>query len=219
MKASVLIGQAAELLQDVSNVTWTEPQLLAWLSEAQRAVCIARPDASVTVAHQKLVPGVRQSVTGNKVLDVTMNTDSDGKPTGPAVRLVERRTRNANWMMATPDDEVREYMIDDRDPAGFLVYPPVNDYETDPSLPEVWVEVVQAVTPAEVSDANSDIAIKDIYSPALLEWMLYRALGRDSEDTPAMNRSQSHLQAFYGVLDVKMQVDDAASPKQEAHVR
>ena len=79
--ASNIIAQASELAQDEDNVTWTSPQALEWLNDAQRAVCLLRPDASVLNHSVQLIPGTRQEITGRRLVSISRNmgVDETGK--------------------------------------------------------------------------------------------------------------------------------------------
>ncbi len=210
LTASSLIAQASELLQDEDNITWSTAQGLEWLNDAQRALAIARPDASIETKAIRLVSGTRQTIDGHRLMSVIRNMGSNGTVPGRAIRRVDRETRdawNVDWHTDTASAVVDEYMFDDRTPKEFLVYPPVTTNST------VWAEIIQSVVPAAVADITAAITVEDLWAPALIEWICFRFTERDSEETPDIMRQNTHFQRFRDILGVKTNIDMLYSPK------
>ena len=214
--ASTLIAQASEVAQDESNVVWTAAQALRWLNDAQRSVAIVRPDASVNTHSIQLTAGTtKQTISGRRLMSVVRNMGSDGNTPGRAIRLVERAAKDEfepNWHQATPSIEIIEYIFDSRTPKEFYVSPPAH------ASTDVYIEVCEAVNPAEVDDEANAITLDDIYSPVMVEWIVYRFFSRDSEETPNIQRAASHFQQFFAMLGAKMNPDMAVNPKVRAHL-
>ena len=214
--ASTLIGQASELLQDVNNVQWEVPQLLAWLNDAQRVVALVRPDASVEVISHLLDPGTRQSIAGHRLISVIRNMGSDGLTPGRGIRLVERGLKDdfdPDWHTTASDDVVTEWLFDARVPREFYVYPPVT------VSGDVYVELAQAISPANIPNTASAITLEDNYAPALVEWVTYRGLDREGEETPDAIRAATHFKNFFDMLGVKTNIDMAINPKIREHLK
>jgi len=213
--ASEVIAQASETAQDESNVVWTTAQALEWLNDAQRTIAIVRPDASSLNHSITLVAGTKQSITGLRLLSCIRNMGIDGVTPGRAIRLVERGVKDEfdpDWHTEATSTEVLEYVFDARTPKQFYVSPPI------PASPVVQIEVSEAVNPAAVTAVGNTITLDDIYAPAMLEWIVYRFFSRDSEENPNIQRAISHFQAFFNVLQAKLQVDMAINPKVRAHL-
>lgn len=212
--ASVIIDAAHELAQDEApdeaDQTWTTTQALHWLNEGQLAICSLKPDAK-TINHAiQLAPGTKQMITGRQLLSVIRNMGNDGTTPGRAIRLVDRGIKDESdpdWHSATVATVVKEYVMDDDDEQNFYVSPPVHA-----STP-VYAEVLEALNPTNVPDTTAPIDIDDIYAPPLIEWIMYRFFGRDSEVTPNFVRANNYLQNFYNLLQVKAKVDRTYSPK------
>lgn len=216
MLASEVIAPVAEVLQDQSNVTWTQAQLLNWLNDAQRTVALVRPDASAITGNITLQSGTKQALPtkGLRLLAVIRNMGKDGSTPGPVVRLVDRNTLDTatpNWHSAKGATLIREYVIDDRDPMTFWVSPPSDG--------KGKIEATYAVSPQKITTISDDVSIPSNYVPALIEWMLYRCFSRDSEQTPNYARAAGHFQAFFQLLGTKTQADLAVSPKVREHLR
>lgn len=195
--ASAIFAGCAELMEDDSNVTYLAADFLRWLNEGQRAVCIVQPEAYAVRGIITLTAGgVRHTASDSDVraiLEVYRNTNSGGTNAGRAVIQCDRQTLdeyNPNWQSVDATTEIKNWWIDERDPTTFWSYPPAHG-----STP-CYVEALLAKTPADVAAIGDAITLDDIYQPALTEWVMHRFTGRDSEDTPNVQRSQMHLQKF-----------------------
>lgn len=213
--ASALIAQASELVQDENNVVWTQPEALGWVNDAQRAIVSIRPDSSILNQSITLVPGTKQSITGLRLMSCVRNMGTDGLTPGRAIRLVERGIKDEfepDWHTETAAIAVKEYVFDARTPKEFYVSPPVH------ATTVVQIEVSESINPAAIALVGDAITLDDIYSPSIIEWVLYRFLSRDSEETPSLQRAASHFQQFFGLLGAKLNPDMAINPKVKAHL-
>ena len=57
-----IIGKAQIILQDESAVRWTTTELLSWLNDGQREVCLLKPSVSATNQSVTMVAGTKQSI-------------------------------------------------------------------------------------------------------------------------------------------------------------
>lgn len=213
MLVSTITDRVAEILQDVGHVTWTAPQLIGLVNDALRSLVLVRADASSVTASIQLAPGTRQALSATadlRFIKLTRNTGPDGQTAGRAIRQGDMAALDAfspDWHVATANVVVREYMFDESRPREFWVNPPV--HATTP----VWAEAVKSVLPTEVNDGTDTLPVDAIYAPALIEWVLYRAFSRDSEETPNWQRAARHFVAFFNLLQVKQVADMAINPK------
>lgn len=207
--AGEIVVQCQELAQDESGDIWTAAEGVAWVNDAQRAIAIARIDASVSRGSMQLVPGIKQSITGRRLVAVHYNLGSDGATVGLPVRLIERGIKDESdplWTTETAATQIFEYMYDEDNPKNFDVSPPVH------ASTQVHIEVTQGVDPTDCADLNSTIDLDDIYVPAIIEWVMYRFFGRDSEETPNHQRAISYFGNFFHLLGVKIKSDMFSSP-------
>jgi len=214
--ASEIIESASEIAQDEANVVWGTGQALRWVNDAQRAVALNRPDASVSTIVNQLEPGTRQRIINRRILSVIRNMGNDGLTPGYAPRLVERGMLdefNPNWHAESPGEIVFEYIWDKRDPRTYYVNPPVT------SLDDVYLELVVAVDPPPLQTLADNIVIDDSYGPCLTEWVCYRFFARDAEEVPDAQRAAAHFQRFFQILGIKTQADQAVSPKLREHLK
>lgn len=201
---------ALDVTKDIDGDVWTDEKLLRYINEGQKTICIIRPDASVEVAVIALVAGVRQEITGRRLIKVlNSNTAANGSSPVSSPHVVEfddfMRTYGG-WMNDTSGtDVIDEYAYDERDPSRFYITPGSDGINR-------YAEVVQATVPADLAAMTDPISISDIYAPALAEWALYRAFGQDSEYTPNYQRALNHLKNLYSMLGKKGPPDLITSP-------
>ena len=213
--AGELIIQCQELAQDGNGDIWTSGEGLAWLNDAQRAVALVRVDASVTRGSIQLAPGIKQTIAGRRLIAIHYNLGSDGLTIGVPVRLIERGIKDESdpeWTMETAGTAVYEYMYDGDNPKDFDVSPPVH------AVTEVHLEVTQGVNPTDCADITSVITLEDSYAPAMIEWIMYRFFGRDSEETPNHQRAISYFRSYFTILDVKIKSDMMVNPHARTHL-
>ncbi len=212
--ASTIVASARTLLQDASGVRWTDAELLGYLNEGQGAVVVLKPTAYVKVAVVELVAGTRQQIPddGEQLIDVTRNLGTNGTTPGRAIRIVDRGLMDAadiNWHAADPSAETRNYMYELTAPKYYMVSPP------QPASARGHVEIVYgAIPPAVALDGN--IALADSYRGALLDYVLSRALQKETEVTAGTNKPLMHRTAFISSVTGKALGEVATNPNATA---
>ncbi len=212
LQASYIIGRARTLLVDESAVRFSDSELLGWVNDGQREIVVLRPDANQVVANVVLVAGTRQSIPadGYQLVEVYRNMGTGTTP-GRAVRKVEREYMDSAmpaWHAATPENDVHHYMYDPRTPRTFFVYPPAVGGRA--------VEVAYSAAPALLPEASSVIGIGDSYANALLDYVMYRAMAKDSEHPANAQRAVAYRQAFENSLGLKAQADSGQVAQADA---
>lgn len=205
-----LVNQAAKSLMDESFVHWTQEDLLAWLNCAQNEVAVHKPESSQKTVSLELSAGsTKQSLPsdGNLLMSVVRNMGADGNTPGAAIRYTTRDVLDAqrpNWHSdANTIGVVQLYTYDIRSPKQFYVYP---------KAPSSWnVEITYGAKPTECV-LGGNITIDDSYSNALVDYMLYRAHGRDAEYGGNAALATAHYQAFATAVGLKTQGEATRSP-------
>jgi len=211
-----LLARASEVVQDDDHITWTSDQFLEWINDAQRATVLVKPDSNVSTGSVQLVAGTLQSISGIRLQSVIRNMGSDGLTPGNAIRLVQRGIKDEadpSWHTDTASLTILEYIYDDRDPKHYYVSPP-----PDTVAANVYVEISQVVEPTALSAITDTIDLEDIYTPAMLEWILYRAFSREAEEVQDVSRAAAHVERFFALNDKKMNMDMIISPKVRAQL-
>jgi len=204
--ALTIMERAARTLQDPDYVRWTKPEMLEWLSEAQRA--IARTPGAYSITRVvNLVEGTKQTIPsdGWSLVTVTRNFD-DERPLSP-VRLVTRSLLDAcvpYWHMAPESPLVQNYTYDDRYPTEFFVYPP-NDGEGH-------VEIVYMGIPPELTTASDEIVLDDTFIPSLINYVLYRAITKESDYSSGIQSAQQFFAAYQSELAAALEARGRTTP-------
>ena len=86
-----IITKVTTLLQDSTNIRWTQSELLDWLNDGQREIVMYKPNACVKNVDVTLVAGTKQTLPadGISMIDSPRNTN------GNAVRVTNRQVLNA----------------------------------------------------------------------------------------------------------------------------
>ena len=205
MLASVIIDRARTTLIDPDAVTWSDDELLDYLSAAQRAICQIKTDAYTIKDFIPLVSGVSQELPDNglQLLDVYRNAS------GTTINQVGRELlNNANrqWVSATPDADVDEFMTDERDPRRFMVSPPNNGSGS--------IEVLYGAIPPELTGTGGSIVVKDTYDMALWAMTVSQALAKNGKRQD-LSKSQQFMQLFFQLVTGRTQSQRLYAPKLE----
>lgn len=195
--AQSIIDKAEIILQDTTNVRWPENELLGWLNDAQREIVLQKPDSYAQNESMSLESGTKQTIpsSGIQLLDVTRNMGTDGSTAGNVVRLIDRRIlddQNSDWHSESQSDSIQHYCFDDRDPKTFYVYPPADG--------TTQLEIVYSSAPTDVSAIEDTITLDDIYSNAILDYILYRAYQKDAGYAANNQRAITAYKSFLASL-------------------
>lgn len=196
--ANDIITRVRELLVDPgTSPRWTDAELLRHLSDGQRAIARAEPTAVQKVAVVQLDEGTRQSLPddGESLLTVIRNMGTTGTSPGRAVRIIRRDIiddQNPNWHADAKVTAVYNYIYDPTDPAAFFVYPPSNG--------NGYVEISYCYHPPEIDALSDALSVTDLYVTPLTDYVMFRALQKDSDFAAGIQRAQLHFQAFVTFL-------------------
>jgi hypothetical protein len=212
MLASVVIGKATAILQDVGDVRASASEKLGWFNSAQRLVVMIRPDAKTSRGLITLVEGAHQSIpaAGLRLIKLVRNE------TGRAVSLISEEQLNdfdPSWYAATAKDAVKHYLFDPLEPKAFDVYPPI---QANKKVLGVW-----SVLPADVANTNDPISLDDIYEMPLVHLTCYCAYLKDGQEPNNQALARMHLDAAVLMLTGKTNADERTDPasSQPAKVR
>ncbi len=192
--AGNIITKAQIILQDSGGVRWTTDELLGWLNDGQREIATYKPDASVGNVSFTPEAGTKQTLPadGLTLIGVT-RTMGNGSTPGSAIRLVDKRILDdqiTNWHALAPVDAPTHYCFDPRDQKVFYVYPPSTGGAS------AQFEIIYAKAPDDVADISSAISVDDIYSNALMDYILFRAYSKDVDYAADDGRARSHYEKF-----------------------
>ena len=210
-----IISRVGAALNDASNTRWPAPELLEYISDAQRAAVKYQPQIGATTVSHPLVAGTRQTipVDGYILIDVTRNMGAPGNVPGGAIHMVNKGHLDRwkrDWHTETAAEAV-VYTYDIRNRLTFYVSPAV--------MPPHQVEIVYAKIPAEIANAAAMLEIPDIYQPAVLAYTLFRAIAKDiSAEGQSMSRAEGYWKQFLTAIGAETEADVRIHPMSETHI-
>lgn len=201
-----LINQVNDQLVDDGFTRWPKDKLLDYFNDAQRTVCLIRPDAFIKEDSFACVAGTKQTLPddGSRLVDVRMNA------AGYAVVNRQRREITElypTWYGTTGEDQPEAFIYDEREPKTFFLFPGVSVglvveiiYSAAPPIHEI-----SSLDPADKADLDN------MYSTAITEFMMYKAHSKDFEHSEQAKAAQ-HYQMFAAILGNKTESDSDMTP-------
>jgi hypothetical protein len=206
--AKTIIDKASVILSDITATRWTTAELLGWLNDGQSEICALVPNANPVTSTVALVAGTKQSAPTDAlyVNGFIRNMGVGGTTPGGVIRQVTRNFLNSfivGWANATTSTTVTHIAYDPADSnLDYYVYPP------QPATGMSSIELVYSKVPDIIPSTGSPvITIRDIYANALLDYVLYRAFGKDSEYGNQSDRSQTHYKMFSNAIGIKYTIE------------
>lgn len=193
---SSLTSKASTMLNDAGQVRWTEAELLGWINLGLKEVVTFDPPAHTkTVAHA-LVAGAAQTLPSEALtlINITRNLAADGITPGRQIRRCDKSSLDAmfpNWEQEPKKSYTSNWMYDPRDPLSFDVSPPV--------LAGTKIEVTYSYHPADVT-AGEPMPISEKYIGALLDYIMYKSLAKETEQPESAKRAAAHFSAFTSAI-------------------
>lgn len=195
-----LLRRFQNLMMDAKMIRWSQTEAVDWINDAAGEIVLRRPAARAVTEIVDLVAGTYQTCSQDsaQLLDVTRNVTVDGRP-GKSIRICDRQQIDD----AEPDwhtkrsGPTRHYMIDERSPTSFYVYPP--------AAQGAKVEMLVSKVPPKVALVTDALDMRPEFINAIINWMLYRAHTKDSEYSQG-NVAALHYQAFTDAIGAPSQV-------------
>ncbi|UNU87614.1 DUF6682 family protein [Aeromonas dhakensis] len=197
-----LLDRVSLELTDKSRIHWSLEDLVHYYNSAISSIANYRPDIFATTQTISCVAGTRQAlpVGAIKLIEVERNTG------GRKIRYFERGQiddLDPEWMTGKDASEAEAYFFEPTNPRIFWLYPGV--------AADVKVDLVLSVLPTPVTvaqvEAGEPLQVDDTYFTPCMDWIIYRAYLRDSDETANSARGQLHLQAFAQYLGIKIETD------------
>lgn len=204
-KVRSILNRVAALLNDEEFVRWEEAELLEWLNDGQRVIARG-PGTDVYVVRDNVTAaaGTVQDLPTNSIrlVDVVKNVSDGSSIYQSDYATVD--VLSSSWRAATADT-AEVFFYDERNPKQFEVYPPQAGGEL--------IEVVYNAQPGNAA-IQGEIVIDDMYADALIDYIVYRALSKDTEDTGLdMKKATAHYRAFLLSAGFKDAADALIEPR------
>ena len=203
-KVRSILNRVAAILNDEEFVRWEESELLEWLNDGQRVIARG-PGTDVYVIRDNITAsaGSVQDMPSDaiRLIDVVKNVSNGSSIYQSDYATVDMLS--STWRQATAAT-AEVYFYDERNPKQFEVYPPQAGGEL--------LEIVYNAQPGNASITGS-IIIDDMYADALIDYIVYRALSKDTEDTGLdLKKATAHYRAFLLSAGFKDQADSLIEP-------
>lgn len=187
INATALLRRASILLQDSGFDRWQEDELLDWASDGQREYVRLQPDAYVRNVDFTLKAGAQQQLPADAAALVEVIRNKSGNP----VREVARRALDSQIRDWTSPGRAKpvvvHYCYSKANPKVFQVYPPSPGGNV--------VEMAYHAIPADLTPAAT-LVVDDSAVPALLDYLMFRALSKDDEFAADSTGAAMHYKAF-----------------------
>lgn len=192
-QASDIITRASTLLFDPANIKWSVAELLTWITDGQRALAALVPEATSVVTVMKLVAGARQTLPAGAwtLLEATRNMGTDGVTPGRTLKREDRAVldeTNPSWYSQGALTSPNIYMYNARDRRAFYVSPPSDG--------NGYIEVNYSAQPSIITDPSDTLTIDDIYVPALVDYVMFRASSKKFPFAGEPQEASAYLASF-----------------------
>jgi hypothetical protein len=205
MLVQTLADQIRFEAQDEDKVAWSDDQLIQYLRDAVRQVCIVRPDASVERENVLLAAGeTRHAFPAgfSRLLAVLANMGADGTTRGSAIRKADFSTMEAvrpQWYLDEAA-EVGNYFWEPWMGEAFYVHP----------APEsaLYIEAEFATVP-DIASLAADFPLDDRYAQAAKAWAMHLLFLKELDDPSSAGKAKFYYDQFNALIGGKTQADAA----------
>lgn len=191
-KLKTVIDRAKTILQETAEegVRWTNAELVDWVSEFYSHAANLVPSEFSSIRELLCIAGTKQDAPTDmiQVIDVIRNLDGDMLPMSAASKgVLDSSVRG--WHGHTESNEQEVFVLDERYPRSFYIYPP--------ALVGSKIEIAGAVIPAphilaDFTGGSVTIKCSDRIVPAIADYILFRAHSKDAEHAGNAARSNFH---------------------------
>lgn len=229
--AKELFDRAGVLLLDEGYVRWDLPELLKWLNDGLLSIVTQKPSATAVTVTLPLAEGTLQSVPEkyNSIMRVVRNVRGENSDRLPrkivsVVGVDALDAVNPSWH--DPDSvrfkqQAKHIVFDEANPRSFYVYP---GNDGTGYIEAVLSEIPQVIALTDSADADSldsydiPLGINEIYSNALLYFVLHRAYAKDAQVASAAARAAAWYQQYANELGIQVTVETNMSPNVKSGV-
>jgi len=199
----------AELNDESSdNYMWSTDSLIGWLNSGLKEAVIHKPDIYMSIGVVSLLVGTRQVIPagGVQLMDIVRNMGAAGTTPGNPITLIDRQvldTMYPSWHSMTAEAAVKHFIYNEQYPKVYYVFPPNTG---------TYVEIIYGATPATVI-AGDTFPLDDIWEPALIDYVCYRAYKRAGDNSPInAATADAYYRSFLLALGAKDAVEAMYDP-------
>ena len=213
-----IFDEAREIIHDTNAASyrWADAELIDYLNAGLRQTVVLVPEANTieTVEDTGTSRIARQALPagGIKFIRASRNYADDGTTPQGTIRYVEKDTLDTfdpDWEYNTAAVDGENFFLhfchDKREPTYFYLYPP-------PVADNKRVAVVYSANPTAVTVVGDTVPLPDEYINALVEYVIYRALTKESRQTLPTAFRQELWQNYLLALGLQRQARDNIGP-------
>jgi hypothetical protein len=219
-----VLSRARIILNDGTSVRWPLAELLEWINDCTRQVAIDAPEAISRTGVISLAAGVLQSLPAEGMSLLRVNCNVTGTAPnwvrGLAITPISRTVLDVqipgwNQTATVPyQDRVAHVIEDDAVHKTFQVFPG----NTGAGLIEVVIaERPTALTvpgsPTLIASYVTTIGLDDAYLPAVVDYVVSRALQKDAALPGAAQRAVVHYQQFQAAFGIRQANEQRVNTK------
>lgn len=213
MKVADYLDRVTTLYNDKEYVRIPKTSYLKFLDDAIAQLVLSRPDSHVKTSVVQLIKGTRQEIPseGFALIDVYMNKIKNGSTydNGAPVYQVERKDLDyfSNWHSGNKNPtKILEFSFDPRSPRTFWVSPAVGNNV-------IYVEMDYSYGVPPMTSDNTEVPISDVFSNAIVSYMLFLAYSTDSTSANDRVIAQKYESSFYQSLGIEYKAALIVVPK------
>lgn len=189
----------ADQIQDEAHALWEVEDLLNWYNIGTRTIVTIDPRANAVKQTVKLSAGVKQMIPagGITLLGVLRNMGADGLTPGKSVyatTIAALMSFNPAWSSDTATVAISNFAPDPGNAAAYFNYPPSDGTG--------YVEIEYSKVPTIITyDEDGDwesayIGIQEGYIDPLMNYIMYRGYGKDTDIPGNDAKSQKYFALF-----------------------
>ncbi len=218
-----IMRRASTVLQDTGSTRWTYPEMLDWINDSITEIANFAPELLAEIRVITLVAGPLQTIPNDttKMLRAICNVTGSGAPytRGAVITPISHAILAAqlpNWQDTSrlPYSAIVNHIIyDPLTPRSFYVVPGNNGsgkiecaFSTKPT------PIAQPANPLTLASYTASLPIEDVYTNAVLDYVLYRALQKELNVPGAAEKAAMHYQAFSAAIGASAQAMNRTSP-------
>jgi len=215
MNGTELIDAVAAEVADTAHNRWSRDDVAAFVTRAMTWTVVVRPDANTVSEVVQLAQDSEQSISSlvSRALryqGAIRNMGSNGSTPGRAIRDTDKATMDRiapSWANSAPRATVRDCLFDPNRPDAFWAYPPI------PATPNVYVELLVAKDPTEVTTSNEadTVDLTEEYREPVVGYATGLALRRNT-DTGSAQLAQNYIAEARNLLGVARQTVGGSPP-------
>lgn len=201
------IWRVRQLIHDSAGSRWDDAEMLKWLNDGLLETVLHKPTANSKRVTLQLASGTVQSLPTSALQLLRI---SHNKVSSSSIRFIDQDRLDAAdpyWRVSSADTrtvDVQHYMYDPIAPKEFHVYPA--------NTGTGQLEATVAETPSNITNMQTIFPLEDVYGPAIVDYLLYRAYSKHSKFAGNEQRAANAYNRYLQQLGVKAQGEAMLSP-------